>query len=246
VGWYTTAYKYLDGLNILPSTFTIALFPVLSRYAAGAPDALMRAYVKSLKYLLILALPLAVLSFAYSDFIIYLFGGSAYLPESAIALRLIIGFLPLSFVNNVTHYVLIAVNQQRYLTKAFVVGALFNIGANLIFIPLYSYRAAAVITILSELVLLVPFYIGIRRHVGKVDWLRMLWRPALSAAFMALVVALLHTWLDASVLSFLVIVPAALLTYALALIVSGTFNDDDREMLRLLVPKRLLVLVERN
>ncbi|MEP7199224.1 MAG: oligosaccharide flippase family protein, partial [Chloroflexota bacterium] len=143
VGWYTTSYKYLDGLNILPSTFTIALFPVFSRYAAGAPDALLKAYLKSLKYLIIIAMPLTVLSFVYADFIILVFGGPDYLPEAAIALRLIIGFLPLSFINNVTHYVLIAVNQQRYLTKAFIVGALFNLVANLIFIPLFSYRAAA-------------------------------------------------------------------------------------------------------
>ncbi len=239
VGWYTTSYKYLDGLNILPSTFTIALFPVLSRYAAGAPDALMKAYLKSLKYLVMLSLPLMVLSFVYADFIIEVFGGSAYLPESAVALRLIIGFLPLSFINNVTHYVLIAVNQQRYLTKAFIVGALFNIGANLIFIPLFSYRASAVITILSELVLLIPFYIGIRRHVGRVDWLSLLWRPVLAAVTMSLVVGWLAGWLGFSGWSFLLVIPLSLLAYLLTLVVTRAFNADDREMMRLLVPKRL-------
>ncbi len=234
VGWYSTAYKYLDGLNILPSTFTIALFPVFSRYAAGAPDALMRAYLKSMKYLIIIAMPLMVLSFVYADFIILLFGGSQYLPDSAIALRLIIGFLPLSFINNVSHYVLIAVNQQRYLTKAFIVGAMFNIVANLIFIPMFSYRASALITIFSELVLLIPFYIGIRRHVGAVNWIGLLWRPAVATLIMSLVIFLISAW------SFALLIPIGLIVYLGALVGIGTFNDDDREMIGLLIPARLM------
>jgi O-antigen/teichoic acid export membrane protein len=240
VGWYSTAYKYLEGINILPSTFTIALFPILSRYAADAPDALLRAYVKSMKYLVIIAMPLMVFSFVYADFIILVFGGEKYLPESAIALRLIIGFLPLSFINNVTHYVLIAVNQQKFLTRAFVLGAMFNIGANLLFIPAFSYRASAVITIFSELVLLIPFYIGIRNHVGTVNWFDLLWRPVAATGVMALVIWGLDSALAGNLgaLSFALIIPAALLAYLAALVLTHTFNRDDREMLDLLLPSR--------
>ncbi|MBI1800544.1 MAG: oligosaccharide flippase family protein, partial [Chloroflexi bacterium] len=233
VGWYTTAYRYLDGINILPSTFTIALFPVFSRYAAGAPDALMRAYRKSLKYLIILAVPLMVLSFVYAEGIILLFGGPDYLPEAAIALRLLIGFMPLSFINNVTHYVLIAVNQQRYLTKAFVIGATFNVAANLLFIPLFSYRASAIITIFSELALLIPFYLGIRRHVGTVDWLALAWRPAAAGCVMGLLSAAF------SAASPALLIPAALAVYSVTLLVLRALDDDDRDMLRLLIPARV-------
>jgi O-antigen/teichoic acid export membrane protein len=240
-GYYSTAYKYLDGINILPSTFTIALFPVLSRYAAGAPDALLSAYLKSMKYLVIIAMPIMLLSFAYADFIIFLFGGEKYLPDSAIALRLIIGFLPLSFINNVTHYVLIAVDQQRFLTKAFVVGAVFNVVANFVFIPAFSYQASAVITIFSELVLLIPFYYGIRKHVGRVNWLDLLWRPILATVAMAA-----SMWLSNELFSaalggwvFLVVIPVALAAYAVVLLATRTFNADDWEMLRLIIPARI-------
>ena len=138
---------------------------------------------------------------------------------------------------------LIAVNQQRYLTRAFIAGALFNVVANLIFIPLYSYRAAALITILSELVLLVPFYIGVRRHVGKVNWAGVLWRPLLAGLVMSLVVASLDYALGTSLWSFVLIVPASLVSYGATLILSGAFNADDREMMWLLVPKSLRVLL---
>jgi hypothetical protein len=83
-----------------------------------------------------------------------------------IACSLLIGFLPLSFVNSVTQYVLIAIDQQRFLTKAFLIGVSFNVVANLLVIPTYSYRGAAVVTILSEFALLIPFYYAVRKHLG--------------------------------------------------------------------------------
>jgi len=36
VGLYSVAYKFMDALNILPASFTIAVFPIMSRYAASA------------------------------------------------------------------------------------------------------------------------------------------------------------------------------------------------------------------
>ena len=60
VGYYGAAYKYIDGLNIIPAYFTQAIFPLMSRYADSARDSLMRAYVLSLRLLLIIALPIAV------------------------------------------------------------------------------------------------------------------------------------------------------------------------------------------
>ncbi|MBI5879921.1 MAG: flippase [Chloroflexi bacterium] len=238
VGMYSTTYKYLEGINILPSTFTIALFPVLSRYAAGAPDALMRAYLKSLKYLLVIAMPIMVFSFAWSDFIMFVFGGEKFLPDSAIALRLIIGFLPFSFINNITHYVLIAVNQQKFLTWTFVIGAIFNIGANLLLIPIFSYQASAVITIGSELVLLALFYRGVRNHVGHVNWLDVLWRPALGAAAMGGVLAGWGAMWGLGDWAFLGAMPLALLEYAAVLLGTRTFSAEDRDTLRLLLPAR--------
>ncbi|NIV30321.1 MAG: flippase, partial [Anaerolineae bacterium] len=69
---------------------------------------------------------------------------------SMIALQIIIWFLPFSFVNSVTQYVLIAIDQQRFLTRAFLIGVVFNVTANLIVIPTFSYKGAAIVTILSE------------------------------------------------------------------------------------------------
>lgn len=240
VGWYTTAYKFIDGLNIVPSTFTIAIFPLMSRYAATARDSLMRAYVVSIKFLLIVAMPVVLFTVFYAEPIILIFGGSQYLPQSAIALQLLIWFLPFSFINSVTQYVLIAIDQQRFLTKAFLIGVTFNVVANLIFIPIFSYRAAAVITIFSELALFLPFYYCMRKHLASVQWFALAWRPFVAALLMGLII-----WWTRSA-SFLLVIPLALAVYATALVALGTFDEDERAVLRELIPRMTLPLPLRQ
>jgi O-antigen/teichoic acid export membrane protein len=170
VGWYNQAYKWVDALNVIPAYFTFALFPVLSRQAAEDKDAARRSYHLALKLLVMLALPTAVFTtfFARELTTIITFGDPRFQPDSTLALQLMIWSIPFGWVNSVTNYVLIALGQQRKLTHAFLAGLGFNVIANLIFIPLYSYKAAAVITILSEIVEGGAFYWYIRKSIGPV------------------------------------------------------------------------------
>ena len=236
VGWYTTSYKFVDTVGIIPPAFTMAIFPLISRLAASARDSLYQAYVLSIKLLVSLALLLALSISALAYPLILLFAGADYLPHSAIALEIIIWYMPFGFINSVTQYVLIALNQQRFLTRAFLVGLAFNVGANLLLIPRFGYRAAAVVTIFSELALLVPFYVGVRRHLAPVPWLRTLWRPlaALGAAAACLWLLRAQNRLAAVALADAIYV---VLVFAL-----GTFDAAELSLLRRVVPvDRLLV-----
>ncbi|HEX7594004.1 MAG TPA: flippase, partial [Anaerolineae bacterium] len=233
LGYYQTAYKFIDALNFIPSNFTLAIFPALSRYAANSKDAMLRAYVLSLKILLWVALPITVGTIFVSEALIGIFGGSAYLPDSAIALRVLIWFLPFSFINSVTHYVLIALGQQRFLTKAFIVGVVFNVAANLVAIPPLGYVGAALVTILSEIVLLLPFYYSVRKNLAAIPFGSIIWRPALAASGMGIAL-----WGLLPRAGLIVAVPLAGMLYAIVLIALGAIGDDERALLRLIVPLR--------
>ncbi|MCL4369786.1 MAG: oligosaccharide flippase family protein, partial [Chloroflexi bacterium] len=176
LGYYSMAYKFIDGLNVIPSTFTFALFPVLSRYAVSSQGAFVRAYTMATKTLLLVSVPLAVGTALLAKDLVLLVGGEQYLPDSMIALQILIWFLPFSYINSVTQYVLIALEKQRYLTGCFVAGALFNLGANSLLIPRYGYIAASAVTVCSELVLLVPFMYGVRQRLGTLPSLGLVWR----------------------------------------------------------------------
>lgn len=185
VGMYGAAYKFLNLVLLIPQYFTLALFPHLSRLAATRDATFNATYALAVKLLLMLALPLCVATAYVAPDLMWLLGGQEFLPDSAVALRILIWFLPLSYVNGMVQYVLIAAGLQRSLIPAFGLTAAFNLIMNLIFTPLFGYKAAAVITIGSEVVLLIPFLWYLRRHIGLPDP-GIAVRPLLAAAAMGL------------------------------------------------------------
>lgn len=209
-GLYSVALKYRFGITLIPSVFNFAIFPLFSRYAQRTGDGLLGAYQLSVRLLTLVSVPLAfaftwwarplVLFVGGADFVgveqeVTLFQRTfAYVGGSDLALRLVIWTILLNFLNAVTQYVLIALNQQRYLTKAFAGVVLFNVVGNALFIPVLGYAGAALVTNLSELFLFVSFQIGIRRHLGRVGWRALVWKPLLGLAVMTLVAWGLGRW----------------------------------------------------
>lgn len=186
VGWYSVAYKYIDAVQLIPAYFTMAIFPMMSRYAAESQESLVKAYRLAVKLLVIVAVPLSMVGWALSREMITVLGGPQYLPYAASVLKVMIWYMPLGFINSVTQYVLIALNQQRFLTRAFAIGLAFSLAANVIGISQFGYMASAYLAIASELVLMIPFCLGIWRHLAHMSWLKLVWKQAVSAVPMAL------------------------------------------------------------
>ncbi|MGQ9683730.1 MAG: oligosaccharide flippase family protein [Anaerolineae bacterium] len=235
LGMYSVAYKLIDAVGIIPPTFTMALFPLMSRLASSSREALLRAYILSVKLLLATALLVALLTTALAYPLTAILGGSAYLPDSAIALQIIVWYMPLGFINSVTQYLLIALGRQRYLTGAYAIGLAFSLGANLLLIPRFGYRSAAAVHILAELALLIPFYIGVRRYLAPVPWVRIVWRPAVAATAGAV-----PLWLMGDQSRWLAALLSASL-YTALLLGLGTFDVQDRALLLQVLPLQQLL-----
>ncbi|MBL8145403.1 MAG: flippase, partial [Anaerolineae bacterium] len=184
VGQYQIAYKWVAALNVIPAFFTQAMLPILSRQAHSDRDALRRNYILALKLLVSMALPTAVIFTLLAYPLTALLGGAQYLPDGAIATQIMIWSIPIGWMNSFTQYMLVALDLQRRIMGAFVVGVGFNLVANFLLIPQYGYQAAAFSTILSEAVLFVPFIMLLRGSIGDLPWLSMLWRPLLATALM--------------------------------------------------------------
>jgi len=177
VGWYQNAYKWFNALQVIPAFFTLALFPIISREIEKAMDSARRMYTMSLKLMLLLALPIAAFTTFLAYFLVRLLAGPEYLPHGAIALQLVIWSIPFGWLNSVTNYVLISLGLERMQPRAFVIAVGFNIVTNILFIPRYSYVAASITTILSEIVLMIVFAYYLRQRMGGVNLLRLMWRP---------------------------------------------------------------------
>ena len=230
VGWYNAAYKFINGLLIIPSTLTLALFPLFASYGQDAKANLIRAYREALRILVAIALPVSVGTLFVAYDIIGTVSGSDYLPHTAIALQILIWFLPFSYINGVTQYVLIALNRQRTITIAVIGSVITNVGLNLIFIPFFGYVAASAMTIVSEVALLIPFSLIINRELGTSPILEASWRPLLAAGMMGAVLAVLTLGLHVQNFGLTVVVAA--LVYPLALLSVRGFTKADLTMLK--------------
>ncbi len=233
VGWYQSAYKWVEALLILPAYLTMALFPLMSRKAENDPEGLHQAMFNVIRWLVAIALPVAVVTTFLADPLIRLLGGDEYLPQGAQTLQVMIWFLPFSYVNGVVQYVLIALDRQRWITLSFTIAATFNIVANWLVIPTYGHVGAAAVTIVSEIILMAPFFWGLR-DLGAPPLLVLAWRPLLGASAMALILA---GAADAGLPGG----PAALASvigYVIVLRVLGWLSDEDRAVLDRLVPGR--------
>lgn len=233
VGWYSVVYTWVDAIMVIPSYFTLSLFPVLSRQAVEDRDALRRAYRLAIKLMTLISVPTAIFTTLLATFLIRIVGGPQYLPHGAIALAIFIWSIVIGWQNSVTQYVLIALGRQRTITGAFVIGAAFNIAANLILIPRYSYPAAAAITIASEGVLWVTFYAVLRQELKALNWVGMLWRigaAGVLAAAAAFGLGQVSVWAGFG---------AGLAVYVGALLVLRPFSTDELTRLAPAIPARL-------
>ncbi|MCE2488674.1 MAG: oligosaccharide flippase family protein [Anaerolineae bacterium] len=233
LGLYSVAYKWVAALNIIPAFFTQALLPVMSRQAQEERETLKRTCVLGIKLLLILALPLAALFTALAWALTSLLGGTQYLPDGAIATQLMIWSIPVGWVNSFLQYALIALDLQRRITRAFLLAVAFNVVANLVLVPTYGYQAAALTTIASEVILLVPFVRLLQRALGPLPWRDILWRPLLATALLLLTLAGL--WPLSAALALL----AGCVLYVLLLWWLQPLTAQERGLLQPLLPQRL-------
>ncbi len=240
VGWYSTGYKFVDALNVVPAFFTIALFPVMARQARDDRPALRRSYILAIKLLVAVALPVAVVTAFCSQFLVGLLGGAEYLPYGGIALAILVWSIPFGWVNSVTNYLLISLDQQHGLTRAFGISLVFNVVLNVLLLPRFGFAAAAAITIVSELFEGALFYFYLRRSLGPVAWLGVFWRLWAGGALMALVTIIL--WPNQP----LAALAAGLAVYGACLAILRPFDAAERAILAGILPARLRPLIRRS
>jgi O-antigen/teichoic acid export membrane protein len=234
---YMMPYQVIGIAMILPPALVGAVFPMLARQAGDAANraGLQRAQLGTLRVLLLLAMPLATAMTLLAPELVRFFtraNADAYLPESAHVLAVTAWFLPLSFVNGLNQYVLIALDRQRSITLAFGIAAAFNFGLNLLAVPLLGLLGASAVTILTECVLYLVFRRALRPEALAPGLLPLAWRPALAALVLAAALLPLKAFGLAAGPALLLAVPLGALAYGAALWALGVLGAEERALVR--------------
>lgn len=227
VGLYDAAFKPINLLTIIPAYATLAVFPLMSRRARD-PASLARANSMTAYLLVTLAWGIVVATVALAQPAIRILAGDAFLPESADLLRILIFFAPLSFLNGVFQFVLIAEGRQRDIVPAFGAAVTFNIAGNFLLIPIFGVVAAAVLTVLTEVVIFVAFMILSRGRPVRIHDRATMTRLARPTAAGFAGIAATLPFLDRP----LVAAVAGAIAFVSVGLLLGVVGSDEREIVR--------------
>jgi O-antigen/teichoic acid export membrane protein len=165
VGIYSVAYKILEVIIFLPALYIGLIMPTLSRHAFGSREEFIKTYRQSFDILSIFAIPAMVFIYLRATDIIRIVGGSGY-GQSVDVLKVLSVAIMLIFFGNLAGNALVALNLQKKGMWVYFIGAIFNVGANLLLIPRFSFMATAWTTVLTEFAITLLLFILIKKQTG--------------------------------------------------------------------------------
>jgi O-antigen/teichoic acid export membrane protein len=188
VGLYGGAYKLAAGLRFVPQPLVFALFPLYSRAAgaSGSKQDFGAIYERSVRTLLLGAIPLAALFFAVPHVLAVGFLGPHY-GESAPAIRLL-GIAAMLFIVGTPFPALFtALGQQRFLLVSSTCAIALRVVFNVSLIPFLSMTGACCAVALSEGILLGLWIsrlsgLGFQLNIGQ-----LLWRPLVASLLIGVI-----------------------------------------------------------
>jgi len=221
VGLYNAAYRFVDMVVLIPAMLMTALFPVMSYYYKHSVDKYKIACTKAAKYLLILALPIAVYVNCFSSQIVSLTFGQQY-QDSVFALNILIWAGSVMYLGSLVGNMFITSENQ---VKGMLVAAVMlatNVTLNLILIPIISFIGASIALLVTE-VFGITASIMLLRGVGqKLNMLEVIKAPTFGIVIMVLLFATAGFMQFNLVLTSIV----ALIFYIYVIIKVGIRKDD--------------------
>jgi len=149
VGIYNVAYKIMENLIFFPAMLAGLILPLLSRTLTTNRELFEDIVDKTFKVFLLIVFPLVVGVWVLAPEIIAIVSGTGF-EESVRVLRILVFALGCIFFGHYFTMLLVVGNAQKKLMKALIFAAIVNISLNFLLIPQYSYMAAALVSLITE------------------------------------------------------------------------------------------------
>ncbi|WP_405306874.1 flippase [Methanobrevibacter sp.] len=230
-GIYNAATKLMLVLTLFYTVYTAVIFPVMSRFYKNDESLLLISFEKSIKYLMMIIIPVAVATVLYSLDIIQLIYGHAY-DEAASVLSILIWTVCLLFISGAANSLLNASHKEVTVTKIYAIAAVFNIGLNFYMIPFLSYNGAAITTVLSDVLIVViqSYVIYKLGHRPNRKLYSDLIKIITGSVILGIALYFLH-------LNMWVALPVGIIIYFTVIYLLRVFDDDDKYVIKEILGK---------
>ena len=231
-GIYNASYKLISVLTLFYSVYTAVIFPVMSKFFKNDGKMLTISFEKSVKYLMLIMIPLALATMFYSTDIIQFIYGEEY-NQAASVLSILIWTVCLLFVNGACNTLLNASHHEITVTKIYGIAAIFNVVLNFIMIPSFTYNGAAITTVLSDLLIMIlQLYViyKIGHKINKRLYLDLI-KIILGTGVLGIALYLLK-------LNIWVAIPVGIIIYLITITLLKTFDEGDKFIIKEIIGKK--------
>lgn len=179
VGYYTAAVKVKTILVSLITSASVVLLPRASLYIEkGEKDEFFRILNKTLRLVLLMAIPLAIYFIMYAEESILLLSGKEFI-DSILPMQIIMPTLIfIGMTNLIGIQMLVPMGKEKLVLWSEIAGAIIDLILNAFLIPIYGATGAAIGTLVAEFVVLIVQTIFVRDRVTNlfkdVSWFKML------------------------------------------------------------------------
>lgn len=164
VGIYSVNYYVAGhGILLIASLFALASGPILMQIWENQGEAKCKAFLNKItRYYLLICIPVIVILSTLSKPIINILADKRYVEGFKIIPYVSLGIFFFG-LNDIFASSLLLYKKTKFITFAVVISGLLNLILNFLFIPIYGYTAAAIITLISYFILLLMMIIFSRR-----------------------------------------------------------------------------------
>lgn len=150
VGWYSVSYKIVVVLSGIIGIYSQSTLPVMIRLRENSPQ-LMGGFLKqNIHITLFFMMPIVTGGTILGNKIIDTFFGQAYLQATTPFVLLLYYVFLMALSITLANW-LLAVNEDKRYMVTLIMGAIINVIANLLLIPLWKAAGAATAMIIAEL-----------------------------------------------------------------------------------------------
>jgi len=187
VGWYNVAYGLIISVTFLTNGFKDAIVPSLTRAHAKDPGTVRTWYYHTAKFFAALSIPLAVGGMLLAKELITFLYTDEFLP-AADALRILVWDIPFLMFAGFCGRITTIISAERAAARIYTINAVANVILNLIMIPLYGMIGAAIVTVLTDIISALQFYMLLRKELSPPTLKAPIYRILLASAIMGVAV----------------------------------------------------------
>lgn len=199
VAFYSVGMRLIESLTIISLYFMNSVLPVMTKSIESGNGKHSSIIQNAFDFMCLMSFALVAGGYAVAYPLIAIISEPKYLSRlsegvygSDIGLQILLFALMFSFINTLFSFVLISVNKQKKLLYINIGAIVINLALNVLFIPRYGFRGAAITSVLAECYILAATYLNAKKSLSFTLRFGNFWKIIASSVAMAVIISFLR------------------------------------------------------